>query len=184
MKVTKCEIDGILIFDLDTFADGRGLFLETYQKERYYEAGIVENFIQDNRSISEKNVLRGLHYQVLKPIGQLIYVARGSILDVGVDLRQGSKTFGEHIAINLHEDDHRQIYLPPGIAHGFCTFEEINEIHYKCTEYYYPDDEGGVNWQDEALAIDWPLKDPKIKDRDDAFPRMSELRSSDFPIVS
>lgn len=181
MKVTRCEIDGVLLFDLDAYGDDRGLFLETYQKDRYYKAGIKEDFIQDNRSISGKDVLRGLHYQISKPIGQLIYVARGSIFDVGVDLRKSSNTFGQHVSFRLNADDHRQLYLPPGVAHGFCTFSEINEIHYKCTEYYFPDDEGGVNWQDKDLSIKWPIKDPHIHERDSSFPHLKDLAESQLP---
>jgi dTDP-4-dehydrorhamnose 3,5-epimerase len=181
MKVTKYEIDGILLFDLDYYTDGRGLFLETYQKERYKGFGIKEDFIQDNRSISGKDVLRGLHYQILKPIGQLIYVAQGSIFDVGVDLRKSSPTFGMHLSFELDAKDHKQLYLPPGIAHGFCTLSEINEIHYKCTEYYCPEDEGGINWKDQDLSIDWPLKNPIIKERDASFPMLNEVATSRLP---
>ena len=181
MKVTKCEIEGVLLFDLDFYSDGRGLFLETYQTERYREFGIDVNFVQDNRSISEKNVLRGLHYQILNPIGQMIYVARGSIFDVGVDLRKNSPTFGHHASFELNAEDHQQLYLPPGIAHGFYTLSEINEIHYKCTEFYYPDDEGGINWQDRDLDIPWPVINPNIKERDASFPMLRDLTSKDLP---
>ena len=111
MKVKKFPIPGVLLIELDFYEDGRGLFLETFQKERYEKLGIKEKFVQDNRSVSEKNVLRGLHYQITKPIGQLIYVARGSIFDIGVDLRRSSPTFGQYISFNLKEGDHQQVYL-------------------------------------------------------------------------
>jgi dTDP-4-dehydrorhamnose 3,5-epimerase len=181
MKVTKFNIPGVLLLELDVHKDNRGLFLETYQMKRYKDFGINEKFVQDNRSISGKNVLRGFHYQISKPIGQLIYVARGSILDIGVDLRKSSPTFGKHISFELDEKDHRQIYLPPGVAHGFCTFSEVNEIHYKCTEYYYSDDEGGLNWQDKTLNIIWPITNPEIKERDSKFPFLADIPLSDLP---
>ena len=182
MKVKKFPIPGVLLIELDFYEDGRGLFLETFQKERYEKLGIKEKFVQDNRSVSEKNVLRGLHYQITKPIGQLIYVARGSIFDIGVDLRRSSPTFGLYISFNLKEGDHQQVYLPPGIAHGFCTFDEVNEIHYKCTEYYFPEDEGGLNWQDDSLNISWPIKNPKIKERDANFPFLKDIKELDLTI--
>lgn len=182
MKVKKFPIPGVLLFELEFYEDGRGLFLETFQKKRYEKLGIKEKFVQDNRSVSEKNVLRGLHYQIKKPIGQLIYVARGSIFDIGVDLRRSSPTFGQYVSFNLKEEDHQQVYLPPGIAHGFCTFDEVNEIHYKCTEYYFPDDEGGLNWQDDTLNINWPIENPKIKERDANFPFLKDINELNLPI--
>ena len=175
MKVTRCEIDGVLLFDLDAYGDDRGLFLETYQKDRYYKAGIKEDFIQDNRSISGKDVLRGLHYQISKPIGQLIYVARGSIFDVGVDLRKSSNTFCQHVSFRLNADDHRQLYLPPGVAHGFCTLSDKADILYKCTDYFDSDDEGGLLWCDSDLGIDWPIDHPIIHNRDSGFPVLKEI---------
>ena len=181
MNVTKCKIKGMLLLELDYYSDDRGLFLETYQKKRYQEFGINETFVQDNRSISGKNVLRGLHYQISKPIGQLIYVARGSIFDVGVYLRKSSATFGQYASFELSENDHKQLYLPPGIAHGFCTFSEVNEIHYKCSEYYYPDDEGGLNWLDQDISINWPVQDCIIKERDSSFPMLKDLHPSQLP---
>lgn len=181
MKISQYEIEGVISIDLECHGDERGFFLETYQKNRYKQAGIDDLFVQDNRSVSKKGVLRGLHYQISRPIGQLIYVARGSIFDVGVDLRHGSDTFGEHVSFELNENDHKQIYLPPGVAHGFCTLSDLNEIHYKCTEYYFPNDEGGIHWQDEDINIDWPIQNPEVNDRDASFPRLKDLSKDCLP---
>ena len=181
MKLTNLKIEGAYLIDLDVYGDKRGFFLESYQRQRYSECGLDTEFVQDNRSFSEKGVVRGLHYQVKHPIGHLVYVTHGSVFDVGVDLRRDSPTFGQHIAFTLSAENNQQLYLPPGVAHGFCTLGEENEIIYKCTEYYYPDDEGGVLWNDPDLGIQWPVKDPLIKPRDAAFPRLKDIESARLP---
>jgi len=183
LKVTKTVIDGAYLIDLDMFGDKRGFFLESYEKKRYAEHGIDVDFVQDNRSFSQKGVVRGLHYQINHPIGHLIYVTHGSVFDVGVDLRAGSNTFGKHIAFILSAENNQQLFLPAGIAHGFCTLADDTEILYKCTEYYYPEDEAGVLWNDPDIGIDWPISDPLIKERDAAFPMLKDVPASRLPQV-
>ncbi len=183
MKVHKTEIDGACLIDLDVFGDKRGFFLESYEKKRYVDHGINVEFVQDNRSYSGKGVLRGLHYQVEHPIGQLIYVIRGRVFDVGVDLRRESPTFGKHVAYTLSADKPQQLYLPPGVAHGFCTLAEENEILYKCSEYYYPDDEAGILWSDPDIGIDWPVSNLLVKGRDAEYPLLKDVTGSRLPQV-
>jgi dTDP-4-dehydrorhamnose 3,5-epimerase len=139
--------------------------------------------VQDNRSFSQKGVLRGLHYQVHHPVGHLIYVTHGCVFDVGVDVRRNSPTFGQQIAYTLSAESNQQLYLPPGVAHGFCTLGHENEILYKCTEYYYPDDEAGVLWNDPELDIQWPVIDPLITPRDAAYPKLKDIDPAKFPNV-
>jgi len=183
MKVHKTAIDGAYLIDLKMFGDKRGFFLESYEKRRYVEHGIDANFVQDNRSFSQKRVVRGLHYQIKHPIGHLVYVIHGSVFDVGVDLRVGSKTFGKHIAFTLSAENNQQLFLPAGVAHGFCTLADENEILYKCTEYYYPDDEAGIIWNDQDIGIDWPILKPLIKKRDAVFPMLKDVPTSHLPDV-
>lgn len=181
MKVTTTPIPGALLIDLDVHGDARGFFLESYQRQRYAAAGLDVEFVQDNRSRSRKGVLRGLHFQVRHPIGHLIYVTHGRVFDVGVDLRQGSPAFGQHVAFTLTAEKHQQLYLPPGVAHGFCALAEENEILYKCTEYYHPEDEAGVLWNDPDIGIRWPLADPLIHPRDAAYPKLKDIDPSGLP---
>lgn len=177
----QAAISGAFLIDLLVHEDNRGAFLESYHRSRYMECGIKVDFVQDNRSISGANVLRGLHYQVNHPIGHLIYVTKGSIFDVGLDLRPNSPTFGCHLSMVLSAEQHQQLYLPPGVAHGFCTLEKHNEILYKCSEYYYPKDEAGVLWNDPDLGIRWPSLNPHVKKRDAAFPRLRDIYYSKLP---
>ena len=183
LKVFQTEVDGAFLIELDVFGDARGFFLESYEKRRYAEHGIDVDFVQDNRSFSTRGVIRGMHYQMEHPIGQLIYVIHGTVFDVGVDLRPGSGSFGKHVAVTLSGEGNRQLFLPAGVAHGFCTLGEENEILYKCSEYYYPDDEAGVLWNDPDLGIAWPITDPLIKERDAAFPRLRDISPARFPRV-
>lgn len=181
MIFSKGRIIGSYVIELDRYSDERGFFMETYQKKKYVEKGVCVNFVQDNRSSSKRNILRGLHYQRDNPIGQLISVIRGKIFDVGVDLRPNSSTFGLSMSIVLSEENKSQVYLPPGVAHGFYAMDEINEISYKCTDYYYPDQEFGVNWQDPAFDIEWPSNNPILKARDRKFPLLKDISKNDLP---
>ena len=183
MKVTTLAIDGAYLVDLDLFGDERGFFLESYSHRRYVEHGIEANFVQDNRSFTKYGVLRGLHYQVNQPIGHLIYVTHGSIFDVGLDLRVDSPSFGKHIEITLAAEKNQQLYLPPGVAHGFCSLSQDNEVLYKCTEYYVPSDEAGVLWSDPELGIRWPIHNPVTNERDNNFPSLADLDPSLMPKV-
>jgi len=181
VKVMKTAIAGAYLIDLDVYGDKRGFFLESYQRKRYAAHGLDVEFVQDNRSLSQKGVVRGIHYQVEHPIGHIVYVTHGRVFDVGVDLRHNSPTFGRHIAFTLSAENNQQLYLPPGVAHGFCTLGEENEILYKCTEYYYPGDEAGVLWNDSDLGIQWPINDPIIKPRDAVFPRLRDIDPARLP---
>ena len=149
------------------FGDERGFFLETFQAERYAsEAGIKLPFVQDNHSRSSKSVLRGLHFQKTKPQGELIRVIRGCVFDVAVDIRPGSDTFGQWISMELSEQNKKQLWVPPGFAHGFTALNENTELEYKCTAYYDPEDEGSILWSDPDLNIPWPIAQPILSAKD------------------
>ncbi len=181
MKATELNIKGAYLIELDVYGDERGFFLESYQRQKYQDFGLGVDFVQDNRSSSTKGVLRGLHYQINKPIGHLVYVTHGEIFDVGVDLRPQSPTFGKYVSATLSAENNQQLYLPPGVAHGFVTLADNNEILYKCTEYYYPDEEAGLNWADRQIAIQWPVSDPFINERDKSFPFLKGIPLSKLP---
>jgi len=183
MQTTKCDIPGMMLISLDVYRDDRGYFLESFQDTRYHDCGINYNFVQDNRSFSRVHILRGMHYQIKRPQGHLVYVLRGTVFDVGVDLRPSSPTFGQWRGFKLSAVAHQQLFLPPGVAHGFCTLSEEVEILYKCTDYYDPKDEGGVLWSDPTVAIDWPDCNPLIHPRDKAFPLLSEIPPERFPDI-
>jgi dTDP-4-dehydrorhamnose 3,5-epimerase len=181
MEILKTKIPGVVHIDLVVFKDSRGNFLESYQKKRYQSQGVDVEFVQDNHSHSTKNVLRGMHYQINRPQGHLIYVIRGDIFDVGVDLKTDSPTFGQWLGVRLSADHPQQLFLPVGIAHGFCTLSDEADIFYKCTDYFDPDDEGGVLWSDPDLKIDWPVMQPIIHHRDSKFPVLREISKNRLP---
>ena len=184
MIVRQTSIPGLLVVEPRAFDDARGFFLERYHAERYAEAGIEAAFVQDNHSRSEGGVLRGLHFQRRHPQGKLVEVARGAIWDVAVDLRPGSATFGQWEGLHLSDQDHLQLWVPPGFAHGFCVLSDTADVLYKCTEVYRPDDEGGIVWDDPDLAIDWPITDPVLSDKDRVLPRLNTLNPNDLPLVT
>lgn len=178
MQVQETEIPGVLLLTPKRFGDHRGFFSETYNNRLFEEAGIHLNFVQDNQSLSvEKGVLRGLHYQ-LEPKAQdkLVRVIKGAILDIAVDIRQGSPTFGKHISAVISQENWQQILVPKGFAHGFITLEPNTEVVYKVTDYYSPDHERGILWNDPELGINWGI-DPSevvLSDRDKKHPRFSD----------
>lgn len=176
MKVVKTQIEDLLIIEPQIFGDERGFFYETYQKNRYIEAGIPLEFVQDNRSRSSKGVLRGLHFQKNKPQGKLVSVTQGEVFDVAVDLRVDSPTFGRYQSVLLSGDNKKQFYVPPGFAHGFCVLSETADFQYKCTDYYDPSDEGGIIWDDPFLAIQWPISKPKLSDKDMSQPSFESIK--------
>lgn len=168
MQVETTTISGLLVIQPKVFRDPRGFFTETFQRQRYHDAGINVEFVQDNFSRSSKGTLRGLHYQIQHPQGKLVQVLRGKILDVIVDLRKSSPTFGRWFGVELSDETCRQVYVPPGCAHGFCVLSESADFTYKCTDYYFPEYERTLLWNDPALGIEWPLTDEPIlsaKDR-------------------
>jgi dTDP-4-dehydrorhamnose 3,5-epimerase len=163
MKVTTTKLPGVVIIEPKLHGDERGYFLETFQADRYKElAGIDLPFVQDNQSRSGKGVLRGLHYQIKKPQGKLVRVTRGEVFDVAVDINPESPTYGQWEGVHLSEENH-----------GFLVLSDIADFSYKCTAYYDPSDEGGVNWQDPLVSIDWPLDDPKVSDKDALLPNLT-----------
>lgn len=157
MRVEEFPIKGVLKLTPKVYKDNRGLFLETWQKKRYEEYGVLTEFVQDNLSISSKNVLRGLHFQKEHPQGKLITLLKGKIFDVVVDIRKGSPTFGQWAGTYLSADNFEQLWIPPRLAHGFLVCSDEALFNYKCTEYYYPQDEKTILWNDRALGIEWPL---------------------------
>ncbi len=181
MKVTQTPLKGVLLLEPKVFGDQRGFFLESFHAARYAEAGIKGPFVQDNQSRSRKGVLRGLHFQVKHPQGKLVRVTQGEVLDVAVDIRPGSATFGKWYGAVLSEANHRQLWVPAGFAHGFAVLSETADFLYKCTDYYHPEDEGGVLWNDPDIGIDWQLKDPQLSDKDKNYPRLKDIPRDKLP---
>jgi dTDP-4-dehydrorhamnose 3,5-epimerase len=167
ITVTKTKLDGVVLIDTDFFRDERGFFIEAWHADRYREHGLPDAFVQDNHSRSAQKVLRGLHYQdMTAPMGKLVRCTSGAILDVAVDLRVGSPTFGEWVGAELTEENMRQIWVPDGFAHGFATLSEFAEVQYKCSGLYTPPSEGGIAWNDPEIGIEWPFEDPVLSGRD------------------
>ena len=178
IKTKKTPLEGFLILELETFKDDRGFFLETFQEKNYKEVGIKDKFVQDNQSRSSKGVLRGIHFQVKRPQAQIVTVMRGCIFDVGVDLRQNSSTFGQWYGVELSDVGQRQVYMAPGIAHGFCVLSDLADLHYKVSRFYDSDDECGMLWNDSEVSIDWPSINPLIHQRDATYQSLSQLIES------
>lgn len=176
MKIIETNLKDAVIIEPKVFKDERGYFFEIYQKSRYQELGIELEFVQDNRSKSTKNVLRGLHFQKTKPQGKLVSVTEGAVFDVAVDLRPDSPTFGQHHSVILSEDNFLQFYVPPGFAHGFCVLSDTASFQYKCTDYYDPGDEGGLIWNDPELGIEWPVDEPIVSAKDCILPGFASIR--------
>jgi dTDP-4-dehydrorhamnose 3,5-epimerase len=175
MNVLTCDIAGLLIIEPKVFGDARGFFLETYNERRYREAGLDAAFVQDNVSFSRRGILRGLHYQNPNPQGKLLQVLQGEVFDVAVDVRRGSPTFGKWHGLILSGENKRQFYIPPGFAHGFLVTSESALFQYKCTQLYSPKDEMAVRWDDPAIGIQWPLKEPLLSERDTKALRLQDI---------
>ena len=176
MQVLKTEIPGVSIIEPGVFEDSRGLFKETYERNRYADAGIAEEFVQDNLSRSCRGTLRGLHYQRQHPQGKLVQVFRGEIFDVAVDLRRNSPQFGKWVGVILSESNHRQFYVPEGFAHGFCVLSETADVFYKCTDFYHPEHERTLLWNDPDVNIQWPLQaEPILSEKDGKGTLLSEI---------
>ncbi len=156
-KFIETGIEGMFVVEPTVFEDNRGYFMETYQENDFRDAGHDLTFVQDNQSKSSKGVLRGLHLQLNYPQGKLVRVIKGEVFDVGVDLRGDSPTYGKWYGEILSDENKKQLYIPPGFAHGFLVLSDEAEFLYKCTEFYHGDDESGIKWDDEDIAIDWPL---------------------------
>jgi len=180
MLITKCEIPGVVFIEPRIFGDSRGWFMESWNKEKYEHAGIKENFVQDNISYSKYGVLRGLHYQKPHTQGKLVFALQGEVWDVVVDLRTESPAFKKWKAFKLTEEKKEQLYVPEGLAHGFCVLSDEVVFQYKCTDKYSPNDEKGIRWDDRELLIPWPVKEPLVSDKDKDLPFMRELCDEDF----
>lgn len=176
MKIISTELPDVLIIEPQLYADQRGFFLESYQLKRYAEAGITRPFVQDNISRSRFNVVRGLHLQNPLAQGKLVSVLRGKVLDVTVDVRLGSPTFGRHVAVELSEENRRQVWVPRGFAHGFAVLSEMADFFYKSDEIYSPKDELSVRWNDPSLKIDWRLESPSLSAKDAAAPLLANVK--------
>ncbi|MBM4289297.1 MAG: dTDP-4-dehydrorhamnose 3,5-epimerase [Deltaproteobacteria bacterium] len=175
MKVIPVDLPGIVLIEPRLFTDLRGYFLETYQAQRYSEHGITARFVQDNLSFSRRGVVRGLHYQLVEPQGKLVMVLQGEVLDLVVDIRQDSPTFGQWSQNTLSAENHRQLYVPPGFAHGFAVISATATVLYKVTAFYNPGDEYGIIWNDPNLGVDWPFSEAILSDKDSKFPQLRDV---------
>ena len=182
MKVHLTALPGVYLIEPRVFTDPRGFFMETWQAARYHQEHIPGPFVQDNYSSSAHRVLRGLHYQLRHPQGKLVYVLQGEVFDVAVDIRRGSPTFGRWVGSILSGTNHRQLYIPPGFAHGFCVLSATALFFYKCTDYYAPDDEYGLRWDDPRLHITWPIADPLLSDKDCRYPTLDTIPPEHLPV--
>ena len=177
MNVIATELPEVLIVEPKLFGDQRGFFLETYQFQRYVEAGIHRPFVQDNMSRSARGVLRGLHLQNHFTQGKLVSAMRGRVLDVAVDVRVGSPNFGRHVAVELSEENRRQLWVPRGFAHGFVVLSETADFFYKCDDLYSPKDEVAIRWNDPAIGIKWGIDNPSLSAKDVAAPLLAEIKN-------
>jgi dTDP-4-dehydrorhamnose 3,5-epimerase len=175
MRFVPTELPEVVVIEPDVHRDPRGFFVETYQADKYRAGGIAGPFVQDNHSRSTVGTIRGLHLQLRRPQGKLVRVIAGEIVDVAVDVRRGSPTFGRWIAVTLSAENFRQCYIPPGFAHGFCVVSAAAEVEYKCTALYDRSSEIGVAWNDPELSIAWPVTQPQLSDRDAGLPPLAQL---------
>lgn len=175
MRIGPGELPGLLMIEPDLFEDSRGFLFEVWNRRRYAEAGLEVEFVQDNLSRSRCGTLRGLHFQNPCPQGKLVSVLEGEVYDVVVDLRRSSLRFGSWTGVTLSSRHPRQVYIPPGLAHGFLVLSESALFHYKCTAFYSPNDELRLRWDDPELAIDWPIREPRLSAQDASAPRLREL---------
>lgn len=182
MKCTEMTLPGVMLFEPDVFGDQRGFFLETFNKAKYADAGLDVTFLQDNHSRSVRGTLRGLHYQLTHPQGKLVYVVRGEIFDVAVDIRRNSPTFGKWLGQHLSETNKHQLYIPPGFAHGFCVISDVADVLYKCTDLFTPGDDYGILWSDEDIGIEWPIDQPILSEKDAKNPILAKAPEDILPI--
>jgi dTDP-4-dehydrorhamnose 3,5-epimerase len=179
LQVRHTTIPEVKVLVPKVFGDKRGFFLETFNRKIFTELGLPSEFVQDNHSRSSNGVLRGLHYQLTKPQGKLVRVARGRVFDVAADIRRGSPTFGKWVGVILDDSNLSSLWIPPGFAHGYCALADEVDVTYKCTELYAPSDERGIIWNDSTLMIDWPVSKPVVSAKDAAFPKLVE--ADDLP---
>jgi dTDP-4-dehydrorhamnose 3,5-epimerase len=182
MRSLPTALPGVVVFEPRVFGDSRGYFLETWNQERYGSSGAAPTFVQDNVSSSARGVLRGLHFQNPHGQGKLVTVLEGEVYDVAVDIRVGSPTFGQSVGVVLSGDTKRQIYIPPGFAHGFCVTSERALFMYKCSDVYAPEAEGGVIWNDPDLGIKWPIEQPALSAKDEKYTRLKDIERARLPV--
>ena len=186
MQVIETKLPGVLIFEPTVYGDNRGFFVETF-RQSLLDQYAIPAFVQDNQSRSKRGVLRGLHYQLQQPQGKLVRVARGRVFDVAVDIRKGSPHFGQWVGVELNDSNHRQLYVPPNFAHGFFVLSEVADFAYKCTDYYHPESENGIAWDDSELAITWPeeaLPYLSLSDKDRALSTLNDQDPEKLPSYS
>lgn len=164
LTVETCEIEGLKVITPQVLEDARGYFMETYQYEDFKAAGIDQIFVQDNQSASVKGVLRGLHFQIQYPQDKLVRVLKGEVYDVAVDIRPGSKTYGKYFGVRLSAENKKQFFIPKNFAHGFLVLSDMAEFAYKCTDFYHPNDEGGLLWKDPDIGVEWPMPEGMTED--------------------
>ncbi len=182
LSIKETTLPGVVIIESEMYSDRRGYFRELYHKEKYSSLGLDKEFVQDNHSHSVKGALRGLHYQLKNSQDKLITVLTGKIFDVIVDIRAGSPDFGKWYGVYLSSEKNHQIYIPGGFAHGFCVLSDTADVVYKCTDFYFPDDEYGLLWSDEDLNIDWPVSEPVVSDKDCAHLELKNIDTKYLPI--
>jgi dTDP-4-dehydrorhamnose 3,5-epimerase len=176
MRFLPTALPGVLLIEPDVHADARGFFLETFHERKYAEAGIHGPFVQDNHSHSRRGTLRGLHAQSRHAQGKLVRAVEGEMFDVAVDIRRGSPSFGRWVGFALSGENFRQLWIPPGFAHGFCVLSESVHVEYKCTDFYDAEDELAILWNDPEIGIEWPIETPTLSAKDAGAPRLAELR--------
>lgn len=181
MNVIETKLPGVLLIEPKVFPDTRGFFLETYNREKYQDSGIINIFVQDNLSHSIKGTLRGLHYQYPHSQAKLVQVLSGEVFDVAVDIRNGSPTFGQWFGVTLSSENKKQIFIPQGFAHGFCVLSDHALFSYKCDDFYAPDCEHGIIWSDQSLGIDWPVNDPIVSEKDAKYPSLKDIPGDILP---
>jgi dTDP-4-dehydrorhamnose 3,5-epimerase len=181
MQIEETDIPGVLVVTPKVFGDERGFFLEIYNKEVFQQAGIEPEFVQDNHSKSIRGVVRGLHYQKKFPQGKLIRAIQGEVLDVIVDIRRGSPTFARWTSILISAENKKQVWIPGGLAHGFAVLSETAEFCYKVTDYYHPEDEAGIRWNDPQLNINWQVQNPLLSEKDSGLPLLAEVAKNLSP---
>ena len=181
MKIIETSLEGLLVIEPRVFEDKRGYFMETYHGKRYREHGLHCDFVQDNLSWSARGTLRGLHFQIRHPQDKLVQVISGEIFDVVVDLRPGVATYGQWEGFLLSGTNHRQLFIPRGFAHGFCVVSDSAHFAYKCSDFYAPEDEGGIRWSDPDIGIEWPIDRPLVSEKDSGLPLLADLSPDQLP---
>jgi dTDP-4-dehydrorhamnose 3,5-epimerase len=184
MYAKPTNLSEVIIFEPNVHKDERGFILERYRQDVLQEHGISTNFVQDNLSRSKRHALRGLHYQLKHPQAKLCWVPLGAVLDVAVDIRKESPTFGRHVAVHLSSDNFRMLYVPRGFAHGVLTLKDKTVFQYKCDDYYLPQDSKGIAWNDPSLNIEWGVESPLLSDSDQRLPCLSDISENDLPIYN